>query len=452
MPQHPPPICGMLSPFERAMAKRKAQLTGELMERSGWWMLRYSVDTPEIDPKTNRPKRERIIVPLARSTGPEAKTKSQMNRERVTYMARIDQFAVRPSSTRTLQEFVEQRFYPDRDPGLKPAGRKFYRSILGKHVLPILGAFALREIIPARIQALITLKLQAGLGVQSCAHIRNCLSAVLRHARAMQWFVGDLPTAAVRLPRMKRKPRRAMTWEQVCSLANALPEPVSTLVVFLTVTGLRIGEAMGLRWKWLNLTPQAQIVDGELVPPLSVAVRENWVLGGYQTLKTSASMRNVPLPAWIVPRLLKLQFHSKRGPEQPVFASQNVKATGKPIDQHNIAKRLLKPAAAALGMGTPAEPATATARAKPAKSWVSWHVFRHTNATLADQAGFSVTERQRILGHKTEAITMHYGGVNLDSTRPRMNAMVNPKLLQYPKRKAALPAVAAKARPSASTA
>lgn len=423
------------------MQKRRGQLMGELMERSGWWMLRYSVDTPEIDPQTGRPKRERITVVLARSTGPEAICKSDANRQRVDYMRGIDRFAVRPSSMRTLKEFVELRFYPDRDPGMKPTGRQFYRSVLGKHVLPVLGDYALREIIPARIQALITMKLQAGMSVQTCAHIRNCLSAVLRHARAMQWFVGELPTAAVRLPKMKRRPRRAMTWEQVCSVANVLPEPVATLVVFLTVTGLRIGEAMGLRWKWLNLTEAARIVDGEVVPPLSVAVRENWVLSGYQTLKTSSSMRNVPLPAWIIPKLLALKFHALyQDDEHPVFTSRDKKSEKKlrdkkgmirPLDQHNVAKRLLKPAAASVGLGTPAQPKTETSPAKPARSWVRWHVFRHTNATLADMAGFSVVERANILGHASEAMTMKYGEVNLARTRPRMETMVDPtKLLQ----------------------
>jgi len=251
------------------------------------------------------------------------------------------------------------------------------------------------------------------LSTQTVIHIRNCISAILRHAKAMQWYFGELPTTAVRLPAMTRKEKMALTWGQTCALANALSEPCATLVIFLALTGLRIGEAMGLRWKRVNLTQNPVIVDMEVIPPMSLLVRENYVLGNYQTLKTGTSYRTVPIPEWFAPRLLAVRVkpdgEPPLNPASPVFANGSGEH---PIDQHNLAARVLKPAAKALKM-----------------PWVSWHCLRRTNATLADQAGLTISERQKMLGHATPAMSMHYTIPEIQAVRGRVETMVNPKLL-----------------------
>ncbi|HEY4365372.1 MAG TPA: site-specific integrase [Bryobacteraceae bacterium] len=417
-----PSKSAVLSIFERSnMARRRGQYKGHVFERSGWWMLRYRVDTPDLDPKTGKPVRNRITVTLARSAGTDAIVKTEARRiAREEYLSRVDVMSTRPSSMRTLREFLSQRFEPDYIATLKPTGQAFYRSILGNHVLPALGAIRLRDLSVAHVQNLLNAKLHAqrdpdtgktkpGLSIQTSVHIRNCLSAVLRHAKAMQWYAGELPTAAVRLPEMRRKPRRALTWEQVCLLAKALPPETSALVVFLTLTGMRIGEAMGLRWRCVNLTEDFRLANGELLPPLSIAVRENFVRGRFQTLKTEKSQRNIPIPAWFVPHLWKLLAKSKySSPDDPVFPARN----GRPLDQHNIANRILRPVSLHV-----------------LNFEVSWHVFRHTNATLADQAQFSVSERQRVLGHSSAETTLHYTHSDLSKLRDRLESMVNPSLL-----------------------
>ena len=52
--------------------------------------------------------------------------------------------------------------------------------------------------------------------------------------------------------------------------------------------------------------------------------------------------------------------------QDPVFAAR----TGRPLDEHNIARRYLKPVGAKLGM-----------------PWLSWHCFRRTRTTLSHQSG-----------------------------------------------------------------
>jgi integrase len=51
------------------------------------------------------------------------------------------------------------------------------------------------------------------------------------------------------------------------------------------------------------------------------------------------------------------------GPEDLVFATTK----GTPLDETNLMRRLIKPVAKELGM-----------------PWLSWHVFRHTHASLGE--------------------------------------------------------------------
>lgn len=392
------------------MARRRGQRTGTLINRSGSWLLRYYVDGTEIDPKTLKLKRDRVTVTIAQSQGPGAVGIREARRIAWDeWLSRLDQAHTRPSSAKTFLEFVNQRYRPDVIAYLKPSTQAFAESILRRHVMPLLGTTTLREITPAHIQAVINSR--KSLSPQTLTHIRNRIGAVLRHAKAHQWFFGEIPTTAVRLPAMQREERRALTWSQVCHLANALPEPCATLVIFLAVTGLRIGEAMGLRWKRLNLTQDMQIVDTEIIPPMSLLVRENYVMGRYQTLKTASSLRTVPIPEWFAPRLNSLaRASSSLIPDGSVFCNTSGVT---PTDQHNLAARVLKPAARALGM-----------------PWVSWHCMRHTYSTLAEQAKFSTVERMKIMGHSSSIVNLGYTHPELSLIRDRLEQMVNPSLLQ----------------------
>lgn len=63
--------------------------------------------------------------------------------------------------------------------------------------------------------------------------------------------------------------------------------------------------------------------------------------------------------------MLELKAKSKwTGPEDLVFASRN----GTPLNERSLLRRALKPAGEKLGI-----------------PWLSWHVFRHTHATLGEE-------------------------------------------------------------------
>lgn len=427
--------------FERSedgMARRRDQ-QGKLYIKGPSWLFRYRVDRvdpqtgqPMKDPVTGNPIRDEITVRIGPAKGSDKLRRiDAWDLAQRDYIKTVNASSRLPNSMRTFAEFVEERFKPDLLGNYKPSWKASFESLLKVHINPALGDVRMRDLSMAHVQNFLTAK-GTVLSSQTVKHLRNCLSKILKHAKRMGWFAGEIPTEEVSLPRMKRVARRALTWEQVCAIARHLKEPLATLVPFLAVTGLRIGEAKGLRWRYVNLTAEDVIVEQMLLPKHSLLVIENYVRGEYGTLKTSSSARIVPIPEWFLAAMEKLHKESKwQAPECPVFAN----GAGNPIDDRNMSVSNLKQAAALAGMGTLRVPGKIGGRGDQrrkrveAKSWVTWHCLRVTNATLADQAGLTVTERQRILGHASGLMAMHYTKADLNLTRERFEKLADPKLL-----------------------
>lgn len=309
----------------------------------------------------------------------------------------------------TLRQFVETRFRPDRIDRMRKSGRLHYSTMLRAHLLPAFGDCKLTDIQPHMVQQFVSAKLKFGLSTQTVLHIKNALSAVLRYAKQIQFLRGDLPTEYVVLPQMVRKPRRALTREQVAMLVAEMPERYRPLILMMAQLGLRIGEATGLRWKWVNLDDEYRVVDGEAIPPYSIAVRESFVRGEWRPLlKSRHSQRTLPLPAtlWVELslHLARTKFHA---PEHPVFANR----VGDPLDGHNLASRYLKPAARKIGL-----------------PWVHFHCLRHTAATHLDPL-MSATEKQRMLGHGSVEMGSQYTHPELNRLRGVLDEAASKRLM-----------------------
>jgi len=85
-----------------------------------------------------------------------------------------------------------------------------------------------------------------------------------------------------------------------------------------------------------------------------------------------------------------------------VFAAR----TGKPVDEHNVARRALKPVGETLGM-----------------PWLSWHCFRRTHTTLAHELGMVFTDRMAMMGHSEARMTALYTADDLQRRRVVLDQM-----------------------------
>jgi integrase len=90
------------------------------------------------------------------------------------------------------------------------------------------------------------------------------------------------------------------------------------------------------------------------------------------------------------------------GPDDLVFAATK----GTPLSEANLMRRVIKPIAVKLGM-----------------PWLGWHVFRHTHATLGEQIGMALSDRQAQMGHGDIRMTMHYTHSDLERRRRGIEAM-----------------------------
>lgn len=380
---------------EGEMGRRRGQRPskGNPYKKGASWMVRWREDVLLADGSLAR---VRLTRKLADSKGPGAISKREADRladEQV--FSKLDAAAIRPQSMATVNQFLEARFRPNI---VDKTRSPHYKNVL-PHVARHLGTLKLRDVRPDDVYKLLRAMEAAGLAAQTIKHVLAAVRRVFRHAKELGYFQGDLPTEFVAGPKVRPRRRGALTPEQVFWIAEKMKPPYRQLVLLLATTGLRIGEAVGLRWKRVNLTAEARLVEGEWLPAYSLRVAETWTRNRWSEGKTESSLGLVPLPVVIAAELEAWRGMSRwNGADHAVFA---VSRTGRPLEPSNAARKKLKPVLKQLDLS----------------GEISWHWFRHTLASLADEAGMSEAERQAVLRHSDPAMTRHYTHTRLDGLR-----------------------------------
>jgi len=62
--------------------------------------------------------------------------------------------------------------------------------------------------------------------------------------------------------------------------------------------------------------------------------------------------------------------------------------------------------------------------------WVGWHAFRHTHATLGEQIGMALSDRQAQMGDGDVRMTLHYTHKDLERRRSAVESMTDQLLPQ----------------------
>jgi integrase len=166
----------------------------------------------------------------------------------------------RSFAERWLEEYPEAR-------GLKRSTTRGYEQIIENHLVPAFGRLRLSDVSVGGIEAWLASKRHAGLGPGTLNRCLNVLSLVLRAAQR-QGLVRDNPVALVDRPREPRRRWRILSPVEVLGVERAFDELVregegdrdrddrgTARVLFLTFmgTGVRRGEAFGLRWRSVSL-------------------------------------------------------------------------------------------------------------------------------------------------------------------------------------------------------
>jgi integrase len=261
-----------------------------------------------------------------------------------------------------------------------------YTRTLNNHLLPAFGERRLCEIGTLDLQRFVLQKIESGLGWESADHLRNLMSKIFATAKRWQHFAGENPVSAVELPEKKAvRVKRILTVEQVNQLLKAFGEPYRTMFFLAVITGLRVGEILGLRWNNVDFAGN------------EIKVEETFYRGSVGSPKTKGSKRAVPMSKTLRGQLLALQGLSlERSPEQYVFRTR----TGNPFSDTNLLHRVLKPTGAKIGAG-----------------WLNWHTLRRTHCTLFQDAGGSLRDAQAQLGHSKMSTTLEIYTLPIEGRR-----------------------------------
>src|SRR5712692_243818 len=119
--------------------------------------------------------------------------------------------------------------------------------------LPLLGRVRLRTLEPEHIQHALGKLLDRGLAARTVRQVHMVLRCSLK--QAVLWrLIPSNPSDAVKPPRAERKKMRTLSEDEVRRLLAATTGTRHhTLWVFLVTTGVRLGEALALRWADVDL-------------------------------------------------------------------------------------------------------------------------------------------------------------------------------------------------------
>lgn len=272
----------------------------------------------------------------------------------------------------------------------KPSTVARYRSLLDRYVLPEWGRRPLVGIAPMEVQ-----KWASELAEKKSVSTARQALVLLRGALAAAVLEGRLtrnPAAGIRLPRVPAGEPRPLTHEEVWRLADQMTGRDRVLLLVLAYGGLRWGEAAALR--------VGDVSDDGRRLRVSEAVSD---VGGklYVGTVKDHEARSVVLPKSVAVELLEWIEHTHPG--SLLFPASN----GSYLRNGNWRRNVLTPTARTIDR------------------LVTPHKLRDTAATLAIQAGASVTTVARMLGHENPSTTLrHYAGYfpdDLDQVAKRLD-------------------------------
>ena len=366
-------------------------------KRRKMWVARWREDVIQRDGAVIRVLRSETLGPVSEITS-RREARILMQRRLVL----LNSGQRRAEATMTFGNFVAEHFEPDILPTLKYATQKSYSLLLRTHLLPRFRDSRLCDITRAEVQQFITSKLKDGYAWETTNHFRTLLSKIM--STAVSWnYLTDNPVRGVKMPeRTLKRPHRFLAIDEVRRLIAMSEEPVRTIVMLATMTGLRIGEILALRWGRVNLAVR------------TLRVEETCYHGRFGTPKTKASRRELPLPSGVVQALLTHRSRSSDvSGETLVFRTSN----GTPLASNNLRKRQLRPACLRAGLAP-----------------INWHALRHTHGTLLHEQGTPLRVAQAQLGHSHLTTTLEvYTHASASAQRHAVEQLENQLFPNVPK-------------------
>jgi integrase len=291
--------------------------------------------------------------------------------------------------SQTVAQYMERWLEDSAKSDLGHRAYHNYRLQIRRHISPAFARLKLSKLTAAHIQSVYAAKLRDGLKPSSVRYIHAVLHRALEQAVRFN-LIPFNPASRVDPPKVRQEEITPLDAEQARTFLSAASEAddrFECLYVLSLTVGVRMGEALGLKWSDIDLDAKTLRVSRQLQ-----RMREG---GGLVFGEPkNASRRTVDLPQRAVEAL---RSHRKRQMEEQLRAGFNwqdyglVFASGKgtPLDAQNIVNRHFKPLLKRAGL-----------------SPIRWHDLRHTYATLLLSRGTHPTYVQKSLGHASVQLTL----------------------------------------------
>ena len=343
------------------------------------WMARYTVETP------NGTKRRTVY----------GKTRKEVRDKLAKALADRADGLIFDDENMTVGEYVTRWLEDSAKGDLAPRTYGNYRLQVRRHIVPAIGRVKLAKLNPAHVQSLYAKKLRDGLKPSSVRYIH----AVLRRAleQAVRWnLIPRNPAAVVDPPKVRQEEIKSLDpgqARQFLRTAGEADDGLEALYVLSLTAGLRMGEALGLKWSDIDLDAGTLRVNRQLQ-----RTRRDEDRGAPGRLVFSepknASRRTVDLPQTA---LAALKRHHKKQLEEKLKAGGAYEddglvfatAKGTPLDAQNVVNRHFKPLLRSAGL--------------PA---IRWHDLRHSCFTLLLSRGVHPKYVQHLAGHASIQLTL----------------------------------------------
>ena len=172
---------------------------------------------------------------------------------------------------KTVAEFLNGWIGDKVAAGLRPTTERSYRQHIRDHLRPHLGYLRLRDLRPSHVSAMLRAARTAGLGAASVRRVHGTLRSALSSALRQQ-LVSFNAAVNLELPTAPRPKVRPWQPAELGAFLDSLGgDRLAALFELIASTGLRRGEACGLRWSDVDLTRGELVVRQQLVQVASPA-------------------------------------------------------------------------------------------------------------------------------------------------------------------------------------
>jgi integrase len=295
---------------------------------------------------------------------------------------------VRATFAHVAEEWLRDQQQRVRVGDLRDRTLEIYELGLRRHALPELGSRQVRGISPDDLVAWHRRRQAEGYAADSIHAWWTPLRLVLSHA-VRRGMIDSNPAdklMAHERPKAGAGRQRFLTRIEMQRLLEEARAPYRLPIATGLFAGLRVGEALGLVWRDIDTASETIHVRTQLSRQ-----------GERLKLKTLAANRDVILMPQLALDLRKHRLASSYSHDDDlVFTSAN----GKTIGHRNLAARGLDRACDRAGL-----------------SGVTFHVLRHTFASLLIAQGHDPVFVSRQLGHANPAITLRVYAHLFDAAR-----------------------------------